>query len=91
MCIRDRASGTPEAMDYTFNSPEMALSMDEMKAEGDTAPVKMQLTFKGNSGTYHTEKAAGRTMAYDMKSDTLDVALAGADPEGCLLYTSRCV
>jgi hypothetical protein len=76
------ASGTPEAMDYTFNAPEMALSMDEMKAEGDTAPVKMQLTFKGNSGTYHTEKAAGRTMAYDMKSDTLDVALAGADPEG---------
>ena len=76
------ASGTPEAMDYKLNAPEMAFAMDEVKAEGEAAPVKVQLTFKGSTGTYHTEKAAGRSVVYDMKSDALDIAMTGADPEG---------
>lgn len=75
-------SGTPEAMDYVFTATDIGLSMDEAKVEGSAAPVKMQITAHGNSGTYHSELSAGRTLKSEYKADSVDVALAGADPEG---------
>lgn len=74
-------SGTPEAMDYAFSATEIGLSMDEAKVEGSTAPLKMQITAHGNSGVYHSTVAAGRTIKSEYNADSVDIALAGADPE----------
>lgn len=75
------ASGTPESTDYDLTAAELGLSMDEAKVEGDTAPVKMQVTAKGNQGKYHTEKGETRVLTSDVTSDTITFAIAGADPE----------
>jgi hypothetical protein len=74
-------SGTPEAMDYAFTATDIGLSMDEAKVEGSAAPLKMQVTAHGNSGVYHSTLAAGRTIKSEYNADSVDFALAGADPE----------
>ena len=75
-------SGTPESMDYVYSAPEISLNMDEVAVDGSNAPVKMKLTFKGNSGKYHVENTGARAIVSDMTAESLDVALAGAEPEG---------
>ena len=75
-------SGTVESMDYDYSAPEISVAMDEIAVDGSNAPVKMKLTFKGNSGKYHVESTGDRAIVSDIKADSLDVALAGAEPEG---------
>jgi hypothetical protein len=75
-------SGTPESMNYVYSAPELSVSMDEVGVEGENAPVRMKLTFKGNSGASHVETAGTRAITTSMSADTLDVALTGADPKG---------
>lgn len=75
------ASGTPDVTDYAFTAPEIGMAMDEAKVDGSSAPVKMQITAKGNSGKYHSEKAVGRILTSEMASDSVTFAVTGADPE----------
>ena len=75
-------SGTPESMDYDYSAPEISVAMDEIAVDGSNAPVKMKLTFKGNSGKYHVESTGDRAIVSDIKADSLDLALAGAEPDG---------
>ncbi|HQY43285.1 MAG TPA: DUF2125 domain-containing protein [Paracoccaceae bacterium] len=75
------ASGTPESMDFDLTSAELGMSMDEAKVEGETAPVKIQITATGNKGKYHTEKGVTRILNSEITSDTVTFAAAGADPE----------
>lgn len=74
-------SGTVESMDMVSEIPDLTFAVDEVKADGQDAPVKVQFTIKGGSGKSHVEKAEGRTMTTDMKADTLDYAVTGATPD----------
>jgi hypothetical protein len=75
-------SGTPESMNYVYAAPELTLSMDEVAVDGTKAPVRMKLTFKGNTGASHMENNSSRTVNTSISADTLDVALTGAEPQG---------
>lgn len=75
------ASGTPESTDYDYTATELGLSMDEAKVDGSEAPVKMQLTAKGNKGKYHSEKGEGRTLSSDLSTEAISFAITGAEPE----------
>ncbi len=76
-------SGTPEAMSYAFTAPEFSMAMDEAGAAAtDVPPVKMKATVKNATGTYLVEKKDGQAITQDMKADSLDLALTGADPQG---------
>lgn len=77
-----KVSGTPDVMDYDFTAPELSMAMDELAVDGSAAPMKMQFTMKGTSGNYHVEQSEGRVITSDMKADTLDIAMTGAEPEG---------
>lgn len=76
-----KISGTIDSMDTVYDMPDMTFSVDDVKADGKDAPVKMQFAVKGGSGKSHIEKAAGRTMTTDMKADTLDFTVTGATPD----------
>jgi Uncharacterized protein conserved in bacteria (DUF2125) len=77
------ASGAPETMEYALDAPELAFALDEVKADGSTAPIKMLMTFNGSKGVTRSEKgAAGRSVSYDLNAQSLDMTVAGAEPEG---------
>lgn len=75
-------SGSPENMNFDFSAAEIAMAMDQLAVEGNDAPMKMRFAVKGVAGTYIVLQDAGRAITSDMTADTLDVAIAGAEPEG---------
>ncbi|MBS0565557.1 MAG: DUF2125 domain-containing protein [Proteobacteria bacterium] len=77
-----RFSGTTDSMDSEYAMPDLTFSVDEVKAEGQDAPVKLQLAVKGGSGKGHVDKADGRTITQDMKADSVDFTVTGAAPDG---------
>lgn len=74
-------SGTVESMDMVSEIPDLTFSVDEVKADGKDAPVKIQVSVKGGSSKGHVDKAEGRTMTTDMKADTVDYTVTGAAPD----------
>ncbi len=85
--MKINVSGTPEAMDYDVDAPEMQLALDEVKVDGTSPPFKMLMTAKGSTAKYHSEKSGGRTVKSDFKADSLDFTMTGADPEGSGTFT----
>lgn len=76
-------SGTPEAMSYDYNLPEVQIEMDQAVAGAEqSVPVKVLLGMTGVTGIYDvTQSDAGQKIVSNGKAAGLKLAASGADPE----------
>lgn len=74
-------SGTPDNLAYDMTAPEIVIEMDQIIADGETQPVKMQMTMLDSKGIYGVEQQGGQKITTDFKTGTLRFTVSGADPE----------
>ncbi|MBQ2261637.1 MAG: DUF2125 domain-containing protein [Loktanella sp.] len=76
-------SGTPEALDYTFNADSLTIALQDI-VDGDfTFTGDMQLVGNNVSGTYTTRLGEMRNTTYDMQLESADI-LVDVTPPGSM-------
>jgi hypothetical protein len=74
-------SGTPDNLAYDMTAPEIVIEMDQVITNGETQPVKMQMTLLDSTGLYGVEQRDGQKITSDFKTGTLRFTVSGADPQ----------
>lgn len=73
-------SGTPDNLAYDMTAPEIVIDMDQVVSNGETQPVKMQMTLLDSKGIYRLEQQDGQKVTTNFETGTLKFAVSGADP-----------
>ncbi|MEO7382211.1 MAG: DUF2125 domain-containing protein [Paracoccaceae bacterium] len=75
------ASGTPEAISYKTDAPEIGVTLDSVKpADGSVVDASADVKLTGATGTYLVEGAeSGKKITEDFSAKSLDIKIKGAD------------
>ncbi len=78
------ASGTPEAISYKTDAPEIGLKLDSVKpADGSVVDAAADIKLTGVTGTYAIEGAeSGKKITEDFAAKSFDLKVKGTDAKG---------
>ncbi len=77
------ASGTPEALSYQTDAPEVTIALGEVKpADGSKVDATAEVRLTGVTGTYLVEGAeAGKKLTEDFAAKSFELKVKGTDPK----------
>ena len=77
------ASGTPDALSYKTDAPEVTIALGDIKpADGSKVDATAELKLTGVTGTYLVEGAeSGKKLTEDFAAKSFDLKVKGTDPK----------
>ena len=67
---------------FTYGAPEIVISVDDMKVDGEDVPFNIMAKLTGTTGTYAVGAGDDAAMTSEMTTEALDISFDGRDPEG---------
>ncbi|MGB5068640.1 MAG: DUF2125 domain-containing protein [Albidovulum sp.] len=81
-------SGSTVDSTYDFSATKLALSVDGMKVDDETVPMKLDVSMGGTGGSYRMTSNDLRQITSDFRADSLDFSVSAQDPEGAGSFSS---
>lgn len=82
-------SGTPEAMSYAIDAPEMTIELDQTQVGTEqNAPVKIWASLQGTTGTYDVSGTDSTEIRSVFDVAGVKFTMSGADPESGTTFSA---